>query len=74
MENLKSKIVVITGASAGVGRAAAIAFAKKGAKVVALARNIESLKGTKTEVENAGGTCFYFPVDVGDADFGGKNS
>ncbi len=68
MENLKSKLVVITGASAGVGRATAIAFGKAGAKVVALSRNIESLQGTKAEVEKAGGVCFYYQLDVGYAD------
>ncbi len=66
MNNLKSKIVVITGASAGLGRATAKAFGAAGAKVVALARNRESLEGTKQEVEKAGGECFYYPLDVAD--------
>ncbi len=64
MKDLKSKIVVITGASAGVGRATAHAFAKEGAVVVLLARNEQSLEGTKKEVEVLGGKGYYFPVDV----------
>lgn len=66
MENLKSKIVVITGASAGVGRATAKEFGKAGAKVVLLSRNIESLEGAKKEVEAAGGECVYYQLDVAD--------
>lgn len=67
MENLKSKVVVITGASAGVGRATAREFGKAGAKVVMLARNEESLKGAQKEVEAAGGKAYYYLVDVSDA-------
>lgn len=66
MENLKSKIVVITGASAGVGRATAHEFGKAGAKVVLLSRNTESLEATKKEVEDLGGEAHYFPLDVAD--------
>ncbi len=66
MDSLKSKIVVITGASAGVGRATAREFGAAGAKVVVLARNPESLNGTKQEVEKAGGECVYYQLDVSD--------
>jgi len=58
--------VVITGASAGLGRATAQEFGKAGAKVVMLARNEESLEGAKKEVEALGGQGFYFKVDVSD--------
>ncbi len=64
MKSLKSKLVVITGASAGVGRATAREFGKAGAKVVVLARNEESLAGTKKEVEDEGGECHYYKLDV----------
>ena len=67
MKELKSKVTVITGASAGVGRATAIAFGAAGSTVVVLSRNTESLAGTKAEVENTGGKCFYYQVDVADA-------
>ena len=66
MENLQSKIVVITGASAGVGRATAHEFGKAGAKVVLLARNRESLEGTKKEVEDLGAEASYYELDVAD--------
>ena len=44
MTYLKNKVVVITGASSGIGEAAAIEFAKKGAKIVLMARRVEKLK------------------------------
>lgn len=66
MKKLSESIVVITGASAGVGRATAVEFGRSGATVVMLARNIESLAGAKEEVERAGGFAYFFPVDVGD--------
>lgn len=66
MKNLAESVVVITGASAGVGRATAVEFGKSGATVVLLARNKESLAGAKQETEKAGGTAYYFSVDVAD--------
>lgn len=62
----KNKVVVITGASGGVGRATAWAFARQGAKVALLARGVEQLEGTKREVEGYGGTALCIPVDVAD--------
>jgi len=67
-KELKDKIVVITGASAGVGRATAKEFGKHGSKVVLLARNTESLNGAAKEVEDNGGKAYPFEVDVADAD------
>lgn len=67
-KSLKSKVVVITGASAGVGRATAQEFGRAGAKVVMLARNEESLKGAREEVRQDGGEGYFFCVDVSDAD------
>jgi len=61
------KVVVVTGASAGVGRATAIAFAKKGAAVALLARGIEGLEGAAREVEALGGKALIIPIDVSDA-------
>lgn len=64
----KNKVVVITGASGGVGRAAAHEFAKQGAKIALLARGIAGLEGAKREVEQLGGTALVIPTDVAFAD------
>lgn len=63
----KDKVVVITGATGGVGRATAWEFAKQGARVVLLARGIKQLEGTKKEVEDLGGKALTIPTDVADA-------
>ncbi len=60
--------VVITGASAGVGRATAHAFAKRGANVTLVARGTEALDAACKEVEELGGHAFSVPADVADAD------
>ncbi|CAN5525434.1 SDR family oxidoreductase [soil metagenome] len=59
--------VVITGASAGVGRAAARAFAREGARVGLIARDIDRLETAKREVEQLGGRALVLPCDVADA-------
>ena len=61
------KVVVITGATGGVGRATAHAFAAQGAKVALLARGHEGLAGTKKEIEARGGRALIVPTDVADA-------
>ena len=63
-----SKVVVITGASAGVGRATAREFARSGAAVALLARNGDALDNARAEVERYGGRGLGIPVDVSDAD------
>src|SRR4051812_26690960 len=60
-------VVVITGASAGVGRAAVRAFAREGADIGLLARGIDGLEGARSEVEAAGGRALVVPTDVADA-------
>ena len=62
------QVVVITGASAGVGRAAAIAFAKRGARIGLLARGRAGLEGAKRDVEGAGGEALILRGDVADAE------
>jgi short-subunit dehydrogenase len=62
------EVVVITGASAGVGRATAIAFAKRGAQIGLLARGTAGLEGARRDVEAAGGKALVLPVDVADAE------
>ena len=63
-----SRVVVITGASAGIGRAAARVFARDGAKIGLLARGVDGLEAAKEEVENLGGSALVLPADVANAD------
>lgn len=64
----KQEVVVITGASAGLGRATAQEFARNGAKVGLLARGVDGLEGAKREIEALGGTALVLPTDVADPD------
>jgi NAD(P)-dependent dehydrogenase (short-subunit alcohol dehydrogenase family) len=61
-----SKVVVVTGASAGVGRAAAKAFAERGDRVGLVARGGDSLEAAAREVAAAGGEPLAAPADVAD--------
>jgi short-subunit dehydrogenase len=61
------EVVVITGASAGIGRATARLFGQKGARVGLLARGKDGLRAAKREIEDAGGKALVLPVDVADA-------
>src|SRR5215208_3299965 len=61
------EVVVVTGASAGVGRATARAFAEEGASVGLLARGGEGLEGAREDVESLGGRALVVPTDVSDA-------
>src|SRR5256884_1454009 len=62
------QVIVITGASAGVGRATVRAFARQRADVGLLARGVDGLEGARREVEAAGGRALAIPTDVADAD------
>jgi NAD(P)-dependent dehydrogenase (short-subunit alcohol dehydrogenase family) len=62
------EVVVVTGASAGVGRATVRAFAREGAHVGLLARGREGLEGARREVEEAGGRALVIPTDVSEAE------
>ena len=62
----KTEVVVITGASAGIGRATACAFAEQGAQVGLLARGETGLEGARRDVENAGGEAITIQTDVAD--------
>lgn len=64
----RGEVVVITGASAGVGRATAQAFARRGARIGLIARGIERLESARRDVEALGGTALVLPVDVADAE------
>jgi NAD(P)-dependent dehydrogenase (short-subunit alcohol dehydrogenase family) len=63
---MEKRIVVVTGASAGVGRATAIEFAKHGWHVALLARGMDGLEGARRDVEKAGGQAMIIPTDVAD--------
>jgi len=63
---VKDRVIVITGASSGIGRATAIKMAVAGAKVILVARGEEKLLETKKEIETAGGRCWMYTADVSD--------
>jgi NAD(P)-dependent dehydrogenase (short-subunit alcohol dehydrogenase family) len=62
------EVVVITGATAGIGRATARLFARQGACIGLLAREKERLEATRREVEELGGKAIAIPTDVADAE------
>jgi NADP-dependent 3-hydroxy acid dehydrogenase YdfG len=65
MEALTGKTVLVTGASAGIGRAVAVAFAKQGSRLILVARRRERLLALATELEAAFGTqTLVVPVDL----------
>ena len=67
IDNKKAEVVVITGSSAGVGRATAHRFAHGGAKVALLARASKALDGAADELRAMGCQVLAIPVDVADA-------
>ena len=66
MSKPRPGVVAVTGASAGVGRATAKAFAARGCRVALIARGSEGLAGAQREVEEAGGQALALPLDVAD--------
>jgi NAD(P)-dependent dehydrogenase (short-subunit alcohol dehydrogenase family) len=68
MQDLSNKTVVVTGASAGVGRAIATRFGAAGASVGLIARDGEALAEVKQEIERRGGKAVVAAADVADAD------
>jgi NADP-dependent 3-hydroxy acid dehydrogenase YdfG len=61
---IKDKVVIITGASSGIGAATAQLLAIQGAKVVLGARREDALKRIVVGIEEQGGAAVYFPMDV----------
>lgn len=62
-----ASIAVVTGASAGIGRATALAFAREGADIGLVSRNEERLDGLKREIESLGRKAVALPLDVADS-------
>lgn len=65
-ETHTNPVVAITGASAGVGRATAVAFARQGASIALLARGEAGLHGARVDVERHGSRALIIPTDVSD--------
>ena len=63
---IKDKVVVVTGASSGIGKATALKLASAGAKVMLVARGEEKLLDTQKEIEAAGGKSWIYSADVSD--------
>jgi NAD(P)-dependent dehydrogenase (short-subunit alcohol dehydrogenase family) len=68
MQTNRPEVVVITGASAGVGRAVAQAFGRRGARIGLLARGQAGLEGARRDVEAMGGQALVIQTDVANAD------
>ncbi|MEK1907820.1 MAG: SDR family oxidoreductase [Pseudomonas sp.] len=64
MSNIAQKVIVITGASSGIGEATARLLAQQGARVVLGARRTERLEALAAEIRNQGGSAEYLAVDV----------
>lgn len=65
-KSFRHKVAVITGASAGIGRASALAFAREGASVGLISRNKKRLQKARGEIEQRGGIAEYYVADVAD--------
>jgi len=65
---LQDRVVLVTGASSGIGRATAQLLGRHGARVILVSRSKEKLIELKEEIEGAGGTAFVYPTDLADVD------
>ncbi|MFN2582521.1 MAG: SDR family oxidoreductase [Candidatus Dormibacteria bacterium] len=65
---LADKVVIITGASSGIGRAVSLHLAESGATIIGVARTEEKLEEMRAEVQNKGGKAFVYPTDLSSAD------
>lgn len=65
-EKLKGRLALITGASRGLGRAAALALAAEGAHVILVARTVGGLEEVDDDIQKAGGTATLVPLDLTD--------
>ncbi len=67
-DSFADKVVLVTGATSGIGHAIAVKFAAQSARVVALGRNQAALREVETAVKDAGGEALVLAVDVTDGD------
>jgi NADP-dependent 3-hydroxy acid dehydrogenase YdfG len=67
MSDLRDKVLIVTGASRGIGAAAARLFAVKGASVVLAARDAQGLERVASEIAARGDDALVVPTDVSDA-------
>jgi NAD(P)-dependent dehydrogenase (short-subunit alcohol dehydrogenase family) len=65
---VEGKVVLITGSSSGIGRAAAVQLGRAGARVLLVARSADQLDEVRGEIEAVGGTAFAYPTDLNDFD------
>lgn len=65
---LEGRIALVTGASRGIGYAAALTYAREGAHVIAAARTVGGLEELDDDIRSAGGTATLVPLDLGDMD------
>jgi len=65
---INGRTVVITGASSGIGRAAALKIAAAGGVPLLVSRGVEKLEELKSEIESRGGTAYVYPTDLSDMD------
>ena len=65
---VNGRTVVITGASSGIGKAAAMKIARAGGIPILVARSIDKLEETKAEIEAEGGTAYMYSADLSDSD------
>lgn len=68
MSTASDKVVIVTGASSGIGRATALELGKRRAKVVCLARRDDRLRDLTREIQEHGGHTLALPCDVADRD------
>ena len=65
--DLQGKVALVTGAGSGIGRAAAVLFAREGARVGVLSRTEDEIQATVHEIEQSGGQAIPLPADISDA-------
>ena len=71
-KRFENKIIMVTGASSGLGRAIAQQLGREGANVIALGRVAEALEVTQSRIEETSGRCLCIPFDLTDFDNYGK--
>jgi short-subunit dehydrogenase len=65
---IAGRVVLVTGASSGIGEATARQLGERGARVLLVARSVEELERVRKEIQAAGGTAFVHPADLTDLD------